>query len=289
MRRLILLSTLVVLFSSVFAQQETMLSQYMYNQYSINPAVAGTKDYMPISMVYRRLWTGIDDAPTLHMASGHTSISDEMAVGAKLYNYSTGPNSKTGIEASYAYSFKAYGDAKISIGISAVLNQYYLDKSKLKFEVNDPTMNTGSEKLLLPDANFGAYLFDKNYYFGIASHQLFDRKVSFLNDNLEQRQVRHYYIHGGYNYEINKDIAIEPSAMLKMIEAGELQVDINAKLEYKKVAFIGFSYRTQDAAVVMLGINQEKIQFGYAYDITLSDLKKYSLGSHEIMFIYKIK
>ncbi len=155
MRRLIILSALVVLFSSAFAQQETMLSQYMYNQYSINPAVAGTKDYMPVALSYRRLWTGIDDAPTLQMLSGHTAINDEMCVGAKLYNYSTGPNSKTGLEGSYAYSFKAYGDAKVSIGVSAVLSQYYLDKSKLTFEdAMDPTMNTGSEKLILPDANF---------------------------------------------------------------------------------------------------------------------------------------
>jgi len=289
MKKIILISVLFLAFNFVDAQQINMFSQYMFNQYSINPAVAGTKDYIPVTLSYRRLWTGIDDAPTIQMISGHTSISDEMAVGAKVFSYSAGPNVKTGFEGTYAYAFSLTETSKLSLGLSAQLNQYYLDKSKLSFEdASEPTMTSGSEKLILPDANFGVYYYDKNYYAGLAVQQLFGRKVTLLNENLEQRQVRHYFLHGGYNYEINDDFAVEPSVLLRFIEAGVFQADINAKVEYKKLAYLGFSYRSQDAVVAMIGINNKALQFGYAYDFTLSDIRKYSLGTHEIMFTYKI-
>ena len=289
MKKIFILSFVLLTFSFVDAQQINMFSQYMFNQYSINPAVAGTKDYMPIALSYRRLWTGIDDAPTIQMISGHTSISDDMAVGAKVFSSVTGPNTKTGFEGTYAYAFGITETSKLSLGLSLQLNQYFLDKSKLSFEdMTEPTIATGSEKLILPDANFGAYYYDKNYYAGIAVQQLFGRKVNLLNDNLEQRQARHYFLHGGYIYDINDDFSVEPSVLLRFIEAGVFQADINAKVEYKKLAYLGFSYRSQDAVVAMIGINNNALQFGYAYDFTLSDIRKYSLGTHEIMFTYKI-
>lgn len=289
MKKIFIISLVLMTFNYVNAQQINMFSQYMYNQYSINPAVAGTNDFMPITLSYRQLWTGIDDAPTIKMLSGHTSISDDMGVGAKIYSYNTGPSTKTGFEGTYSYQFGITETSKLSLGLSAQLNQYYLDKSKLTFEdISEPTISTGSEKVILPDANFGAYFYDKNYYVGVAIQQLFGRKVTLLNSDLEQRQVRHYFLHGGYIYDINDDFSVEPSLLLKFIEAGVFQADINAKVEYKKLVYLGFSYRSQDAVVAMVGINNNKIQFGYAYDFTLTDINKYSLGTHEIMFTYKI-
>jgi hypothetical protein len=50
------------------------------------------------------------------------------------------------------------------------------------------------------------------------------------------------------------------------------------------------TYRIDDAIVMIVGYNINKnLKFGYAYDITISDLKSESSGSHEILLRYSFK
>ena len=84
------------------------------------------------------------------------------------------------------------------------------------------------------------------------------------------------------------DIEVEPSVMLKATSAAPLQLDINARVIYKEMVWVGFSYRTGDAAVAMVGLNTGDLSFGYAYDITLTNIRNYSSGSHEIFVGYRL-
>ena len=62
-----------------------------------------------------------------------------------------------------------------------------------------------------------------------------------------------------------------------------VQIDINAKLSYKDFLWLGSSYRHRESVVVLLGIKKSNFLLGYSYDITLSNIRKYSSGSHEIV------
>lgn len=261
----------------------------MLDQYSINPAVAGTQTYNPLCFTYKQFWTGIDDAPNIQALSGHFGIGNNMGVGGRIYNYSTSPTSIQGIEGTYSYQFKVSDDSKFSLGLSAMLYQSQLNKSLLNVkDEDDDAILYSSNKLIVPDAAFGAYYYGKNYYAGLAVPNLFNRKVDMMNDNLlERRQVRHYFLHGGYIFEFG-DFQVEPSALLRFIEAGPFQADVNVKGTYNKLVSLGVSYRLGDAVAVMAGVGSERFIFGYTYDITLSNIKNASNGSHELMFIYKL-
>jgi len=50
---------------------------------------------------------------------------------------------------------------------------------------------------------------------------------------------------------------------------------------------LGLSYRSGNAMVIQLGYKNGAINVGYAYDLSLSDIKTVNSGSHEIMFIYR--
>lgn len=275
--------------ASLQAQQFSLYSQYMHNKYALNPAVAGTNDGLLIGASYRQMWTGLKDAPSISTLSGHSSINDNMGVGAKIYNISTGPQSQTGFEASYAYRFEINDDIKLSLGLSAILAQYSLDRTKLDMKnTDDAVLNNGAENIIVPDANFGAYLYSEDFYFGLVASQLVPLNANFKNDFLENKRERHYFVHGGYKYDFSDNFGIEPSILVRFIEAGALQVDLNLKFSVMKTFWIGGSYRLNDAAVVMLGVKANNIMFGYAYDYTLSEIGNYSNGSHEIILIYKI-
>ena len=76
--------------------------------------------------------------------------------------------------------------------------------------------------------------------------------------------------------------------MLKGTFPKALQFDINTRVIYQKMVWLGLSYRTGDAMSVLLGYtHEERIYIGYSYDITLSDLQKYNTGTHEIMIGYR--
>jgi hypothetical protein len=50
------------------------------------------------------------------------------------------------------------------------------------------------------------------------------------------------------------------------------------------MVWLGFSGRTKDALSIMVGYNyNDLLLFGYSYDITTTNLRKYSSGTHELM------
>jgi len=75
---------------------------------------------------------------------------------------------------------------------------------------------------------------------------------------------------------------LEPSVMVKATEIGLAQADITLKLIYNQFYWAGISYRTQTSIGLLIGGRAKKIYLGYAFDYNLSDIQKYSFGSHEI-------
>ena len=73
-----------------------------------------------------------------------------------------------------------------------------------------------------------------------------------------------------------------PGARHAFCETGTTQFDISLIGTYKKVVWLGASYRHTDAVVFMAGAQAGPFKFGYSYDYTLSDIGNYSSGSHEI-------
>ena len=56
-----ILLSLFLLIAELRAQQFPMYTQYVFNEYIINPAVAGTVDGTPIRLSYRNQWSGFTD------------------------------------------------------------------------------------------------------------------------------------------------------------------------------------------------------------------------------------
>jgi type IX secretion system PorP/SprF family membrane protein len=277
---------------NVFCQQIFISSQANFNKYIYNPAVAGTDSIPLINLSYRQLWSGFADAPKEELISFHLPLAINTGAGAKVFKTSAGPISKTALELTYSYRVNLdFDNTKLSFGLSALLYQYSIDKNKIKLEdTNDEVLLKSSQDLIVPDANFGVYLYNEKYYAGIAVHQLFNRKVQMLNNlNLEQRQVRHYFLNAGYIYNYDPNIDLEPSINFKSIEAGVYQADFNLLCTYRDNFSIGMGYRTNDAIIILMNTNINHVSFGYSYDLSLNSIGKFSRGSHEIMATYRIR
>jgi len=86
----------------------------------------------------------------------------------------------------------------------------------------------------------------------------------------------------GYTFDLNDVLLVEPSFLFKAIENAPSQADLNARFIYKELAWLGMAYRDQESLVILLGFKKGMYAMGYSYDITLTNIKKYSTGSHEL-------
>ncbi|MBI5217976.1 MAG: type IX secretion system membrane protein PorP/SprF [Bacteroidia bacterium] len=291
MKKYLLFAVLLVLAWQGKSQQLPLYSQYMMNGFLLNPAIAGSKEFIPVALTVRQQWVGIKDAPQTYALSGHAApfINKHMGIGGYIYNDKFGPVSRTGLLACYAYHLKLDSKNKLAFGVSLSGFQYKIDETNLTLtNPNDDAVPHNVQSKFVPDANFGAYFYSDRYWAGLAVAQLFQWKVDIGQSVNANKMVRHYFITSGYKFDLNnyvKNFEIEPSLLVKATEMrSPLQLDINVKGYYKKNYWLGFSYRTQDAFITLLGVKYKQYYFGYAFDYTLSNISNYVKGgSHEIM------
>ena len=287
---LFILGFVSLISTSTTAQQMAHFSQYLLNDFFLNPAVAGTKEYSPVRLTYRAQWAGFEGAPRTASLSFHSNYLNNMGLGGIVVNDGTGPLTQTGLELAYSYHIEITDGTKLALGLSAKATQYALDESQITLEDEGDFSFTGiTNQTLVPDAGFGAYLFSEKYFAGLSVPQLFEAKMRYDTDDQKlNKEVRHYYLTGGYNVAINDDFTVQPSLLVKTVFTAPSTFDLNAKVIYKDMLSLGASYRYKDAVVVVVGLEKENFVLGYAYDVTLSNVRRYSGGSHEIVLGYNI-
>lgn len=279
---------LLTLTQAMLGQQTPMYTQYMLNDFAYNPAIAGTKEYYQAKSNNRYQWIGITDAPRTYVLSvygPHRKL--DMGFGGMVFNDVTGPTSRLGVYGAYAYNVRIKDDLRFSSGLNIGLLQYKVDGSKITLhDDGDPSLGKNMYVAYLPDATLGLYFYSSKYTIGLSVAQLLGSNIRF--DELEEQGInrlkQHVLLHGSYVYTINDDLALEPMVMLKYIAPAPLQIDINARVIYKNMLWAGFGFRSKDATSIVVGYNyQDQLIFGYSYDVTFTDLRKYSSGTHELM------
>ena len=284
--RRILLLVLVAQLVHASAQQLPQLTQYQFNDYVVNPAVAGSRPFFELRSAHRYQWVGIQDAPRTFTFSGSTPLGEKMGLGGYVFTDIVGPTRRTGFQFSYAYHLKLTSDIKLSLSVSAGMLQFLIDGSKIAFhDPGDPVLDDQLRGDLLPDAKFAFYLYHENFWFGATAPQLLQNKVYFLDqEQTLSRMEDHYYVTGGYRFVLNEDWKVEPSFLVKYTSPVPVKLDLTAIVRYKDTFWLGGGYRTNDAYCAMLGYWHKKtFQFGYSYDIISSNLQNYSTGTHEVM------
>lgn len=272
-------------------QQLPHYTQYMFNDFVINPAIAGVNNYYQIRTNHRFQWVGLVDPPltnSIAFYGPHAKL--DMGYGGYVYNDVTGPTSRTGITGAYAYNIAINGGMRLSMGLSASMMQFRIDGTQLNpQDVSDPALLQMVSTSYLPDAGLGAYLYAEDFYVGLSAAQLLNNSIKvFDNKNGLNRLKTHINLTGAYRYHLNDEWMLEPSVMIKGTAPKELSFDLTARGEWRKMAWAAISYRYNEAIGILLGYSyEEMLFFGYAYDIGISSLRKYNTGTHEIMIGYR--
>lgn len=288
MKKVYTVFALMCLAGFLKAQQLPHFSQYMVNDFALNPAVAGKNPYWEAKSNNRYQWIGVTDAPRTYMLSVHgPGKSRKVGMGGYLFTDITGPTRRTGIYGTYSYHARINEKMKLALGLSAGLLQFMVDGSKITLrDPADLVISSGLQSVLLPDFGAGFYLYTDNWYVGGAVPQVMQNRIRFFDYTSSTTSVlsRHYFATAGYKIRIGEDFIIEPSTVVKWVKPVPVQFDLGARFIYKEKVWIGGAYRNLDAASAMIGyVYRENLLFGYSFDFTTTNLKNYSSGTHEIM------
>lgn len=289
----IFLSTIIFLSFqfSVNAQQDIMISQYMFDGLLLNPAYAGSHKYFSASLLHRNQWVGLTGAPKSNIFAIDGPIRNEtMGLGLIISNDQIGVTDQTDIYGNYSYHLPL-GEGKLAFGLKAGASKYTYKFDNLVYWDNTDQVFLGNRtSAWLPKFGAGIYYYASRWYAGVSVPSLiaYDPNNYFGTDvNSSQFVKKHYYFVSGYVFDLNSSFKLKPSFLLKYVASAPLEADINMNLLYRDQFWFGISYRTNDAFTAMIEYQTKtRLRFGYAYDFTTSRIKNYSSGTHEIMIGY---
>ena len=271
-------------------QQIPQLTQFMINDYAINPAIAGMNDYYQIKTSVRNQWVGIEDAPKTTLLSIYGKSNDRVGLGGLVFNDQVGPTSRAGANLTYAYHINLSQSIKLSLALSGGFTQFKIDKENWNVSnPDDPLLSGGEIVNLVPDATFGFNIYSEdNWYLGASVPQLLNSELILTDDNdnvtLDANLARHINVMGLYNMKINYYWDIQPSILFKSV-LEQSQLDIGMKTIYNDNLWIGMDYRNNGDISALLGFYiQDRYIVGYSYDIPNPEISSYTSGSHEFMF-----
>lgn len=288
-----------------FAQQDAQFSMNIFNRLAVNPGYAGTNQALCGTILYRDQWDKFPGAPktgllsvdygrVLHGGFGLTIDNDELGFDKTL-------------KAKLAYSYHLpIGTGLLGIGLDAGMISKSMSGNFVAPDGTSSDFGGGTDNAIpwsgtsatTYDVGFGLYYTNNNLYVGLSSLHLPQQTLSKKEGtapstpatnsqayDFTYEVARHYYIMAGYKFNLNQDFDLTPSILAKS-DASSTQIDINIMGMWKKMVFVGASYRLTDAIPVFAGVEWSGFKLGYAYDVTLSALKNHSSGTHELMLGY---
>jgi type IX secretion system PorP/SprF family membrane protein len=204
----------------VIGQQRPHYTQYILNNYILNPALSGIENYTDVKISTRDQWVGLNGAPKTTYFSiqapigkgdyrttstsfevpgqnprgkfyweNYTAAEPHHGIGMTIVNDRTGSFNRFTANATYAYHLGLSPTMNLSAGFSAGITNVSIDRTKQDFSGSgdpyDPaTGNSISKELnrIRPDLGFGMWLYSKNYFVGLSAQQIIPQKLSFTDD-----------------------------------------------------------------------------------------------------------
>lgn len=284
---------LIVLSWQAKAQQDPMFSHYMYNTLAYNPAYAGYRKALSVSLLHRSQWVGFKGAPISQALTIHSPIyQDKLAAGLTVVHDKIGPTQNFAVYGDLAYVLKLNEKSKLSFGLKGGMNviQNTLTTLKLSDDQADVAFQENVNNRLLPNCGFGMFYYNERFYAGISTPRLVESELSVdpSNPSKDNKLRRHYFLIGGANFKVNEFWEAKPSMLIKATVGAPVQLELSTLLEYREQFNFGVLYRTGDAVGVIAGVKATKqLEVSYSFDWSFG-LKsgRYNAGSHELMLRY---
>jgi type IX secretion system PorP/SprF family membrane protein len=292
------------------AQQKPYFTQYIINNYILNPAITGIENYTDLKISYRNQWTGINGAPVTMYLSVHAPIGKQdfrttatsfgipgenprgraywedytvpaphAGLGLIAMTDKTGYITRSSIYATFAYHKGLSARTSLSAGFLAGGSKMSLDRSKIEWatlDPNDPSVgyNANELKKVKPEVGAGLWLYGANAFLGASVLNIVPGKIRFASSGTSGGSFAPQFMAtAGYRFFLTDDISALPSFMVQFVQPFTVQIHGNCKLQYQDKFWVGASYRKSDdlgGYAAMAGVNVSNF-FNISYAYDVSN------------------
>lgn len=291
MKKLIVLFFIAVATPSI-AQQDEQMSLYMYNQLYYNPAYAGSRDALSAIAIARFQWVNFDGAPRSQWFSIHAPLMQRyLGIGVHAVNDRIGNRSRTAIYGDLSGSVPvSKKGGRVALGVSVGADIVGYDFSEVQvIDESDPYFGEVFTDTK-PNVGAGLYYYGDRHYIGISSPRLLEAQSNNFDTLITRLNSRHFFVSGGYIFDLNSVLKLKPSALIKYTPNAPLTIDVNATMLMYDVVWAGLMYRFNESMGVHVLVDIKKtLGIGYNYDFPINGLRTYQSGSHEVFIRYDLR
>lgn len=289
----LILFALISCNSELHAQQQYIMTQYMFNGLALNPAYAGSHESWSFTFMSRHQWTGIEGAPTTQSLALHGPFNknDGASGGLLFVKDKFGAISFNNVYASYAYRISFDGGKQhLAMGLQGGFSTFNVDLSNAHLiDPDDPALNSENQSSFLPNFGAGIYFHGQKIYVGVSAPFIINNRLNQTENDLS-KQERHYYLTAGSIITLNHNIKLKPSAFIRYVNQVPLDFDLTSSFIFNDIIWFGVTYRLKDSFDIILELQfTDNLRFGYSFDLITSELKAVASGSHEFVLNYRIK
>ncbi|NRT11586.1 type IX secretion system membrane protein PorP/SprF [Flavobacterium sp. 14A] len=273
--------------SSVYSQQDPQYTQYMYNMNILNPAYAGSKEYTTIGILGRTQWVGVDGAPQTATMSINGPVGRNVGLGFSVIHDEIGPVKEDNVYADFSYTIHTSDEGRLAFGVKA--GATFLNVREIITVDPDP-LNTPINQIA-PNFGLGLLYYKERFYLGVSAPNILEtRYLDKSNGIVSTASERiHYFATAGYVFDLDYNLKLKPSALVKATTGAPLSVDLSVNMLIQEKLELGLSMRIDDSVSAMVGFQvSNSLRVGYAYDYTTTRFGNFNSGSHEIMLIFDI-
>jgi type IX secretion system PorP/SprF family membrane protein len=288
---LAVLIAVVTLFEAQ-AQQDPHYTQYMYNMNVINPAYAGSKQNLSFGLLYRKQWVDIQGAPSTFTFSGHTPAGKNVGLGLSVIADEIGPVKEQNVYGDFSYTLNLGGEHKLALGLKAGAT---FQRIGLQSEISATLPDLGDDGFSEDTSNIffnlgtGIFYYTNKYYVALSVPNMIKANYLDFNGVKYGTETQHYFLTGGYVFDLTPNLKFKPFAMLKSAFNSPSSLDVSANFLFNERFEIGGTYRVDDSFGAMVNFAvTPSLRIGYAYDNVISEIRTVAPSSHEIILLFDV-
>lgn len=287
MKKIITFLVLIITFSG-WSQQIAQYSQWSFNQFSINPALAGLKRCLDVRTAARVQWADFEGAPVSGIFTINAPLQKKSkryndffhGLGGKVERDVYGPFNNLSISLSYAIHFPLRDKQRLSFGVSGGIQQFSFDHAAATTIDPDPAVAQTTNQMLFPLIGFGAWYNSEIFFVGAAIDQVARNKWEDVG--FASRFRLHGKIQAGTKFTFDNNNSLLPGILLRVPPAGPLSFDLNLMMDFQNKFMLGLGYRNVDALIAFMKVNIKQFTIGYSFDYITSAIRGGNFHTHEI-------
>jgi len=259
----------------------------------INPAYAGSKENLSFGLLYRKQWVDIEDAPSTFTLSGSSPVGKNVGIGLSVISDKIGPVEENNVYGDFSYTLNLGGEHRLALGLKAGVTFNKVDLlsdigNGFVPDADDPAFSKNTNNTFL-NIGTGLFYYTNKYYVAFSVPNMLKSTHLDYDGKKFGTESLHYFLTGGYVFDLNPNLKFKPFAMLKSAFDAPLSVDASTNfLIYDKLE-LGATYRLEDSFGAMINFAiTPNLRIGYAYDHIVSDLNVTTPSSHEVILLFDL-